>query len=191
MIISSTILRPVRRLLSIRANSSAFLNRLPIVFRLLAIALGGLNTWAAVARHSMNADGIAYLDMADAYLRGDWRAAINPVWSPLYSWVLGPVMRVVQPTMRWEFAVVQVAIIGYGFDAYWARLARVRIVAELLGTQAGLFWTGDAATQAQVIDAFAASGAQAIVAEDAPSYAVLPHWRRVGDTNYFIYLLDE
>lgn len=132
----------MRRLLSSRANSGALLRRLPTVFRLLAVVLGGLHTWAAIAHYSMNADGIAYLDMADAYLRGDWRAAINPVWSPLYAWVLGPVMRLVQPAMRWEFAVVQ--LINFAiylgalacFEFYWRqvmRYAQTRAPAEVAG----------------------------------------------------------
>lgn len=64
--------------------------------RVTAVALGGVHTLAAVRQHSMNADGIVYLDIGDAYLRGDWAVAINPVWSPLYSWVLGLVVRIRQ-----------------------------------------------------------------------------------------------
>lgn len=81
---------------------------LPAGFRLLALALGALQTWAAVQSMSMNEDGISYLDIGDAYMRGDWEAAINPVWSPMYSWILGPVMHVVEPSMSWEFPVVQI-----------------------------------------------------------------------------------
>jgi hypothetical protein len=120
--------RPVRKPVSIQVNRGAILRRLPAAFRLLAVALGGLHTWAAISRFSMNSDGIAYLDMADAYMRGDWQMAINPVWSPLYAWVLGPVMRVVQPTMRWEFAVVQLVnfAIYLGalacFEFYWRQV---------------------------------------------------------------------
>jgi hypothetical protein len=84
-----------------------------------------------------------------------------------------------------------VALIGYGFDAFWARLAGVRIVAELPGTEAGSFWLGDESVRARVIEAFAETGARAIVAEDAPIEAVLPHWHRVSDTGYFIYVMDE
>ncbi len=142
MIISSMLSRPVRRRLSIQAISGAILRRLPAAFRLLTVALGGLHTWAAITQYSMNADGIAYLDMADAYLRGDWRAAINPVWSPLYSWVLGPVMRLVRPAMRWEFAVVQLVnfAIYLGalacFEFYWQqvrRYAQTRATSDVAG----------------------------------------------------------
>lgn len=75
-------------------------------FRLLAVALAGLHAWVAARHHSMNADGIVYLDIGDAYFRGDWHTAVSTVWSPLYSWILGAVMRLVEPTMRWEFPLV-------------------------------------------------------------------------------------
>jgi hypothetical protein len=76
------------------------------LFRVSAVVLGGGHAWAASAAHSMNPDGINYLDMGDAYLRGDWGMALNSVWSPLYSWILGGVMKVFQPGMRWEFPLV-------------------------------------------------------------------------------------
>lgn len=56
----------------------------------------------------MNADGIAYLDIGDAYFRGDWATAINPVWSPLYSWILGLVNFLVKPSMQWELPTVHI-----------------------------------------------------------------------------------
>jgi hypothetical protein len=76
------------------------------VFWILALALGGLHAWAAATSHSMNEDGISYLDIGDAYLRGDWAMAINAVWSPVYSWVLGLVMRMSNPPIEWEFPLV-------------------------------------------------------------------------------------
>ena len=92
---------------------------------LLGLLMGALHTWAAVTRYSMNADGISYLDIGYAYLRGDWQNAINPVWSPMYSWILGIVMRLFQPTMRWEFPLVQIVnfciyIIAFAsFAIFW------------------------------------------------------------------------
>jgi hypothetical protein len=86
----------------------------------------------------------------------------------------------------------QVAVIGYGFDAYWARLARAKIVAELLPWQAEPFWRGDAAQQARVIDAFAGAGAQAIVAEYVPASTHLPDsWRQVENSSFYVYVVDE
>jgi hypothetical protein len=73
-----------------------------------ALGFGFTHAWAAASNHSMNADGISYLDMGDAYVRGEWQAAINSVWSPMYAWVLGAVMRLVDPPMRWEFPTVHI-----------------------------------------------------------------------------------
>jgi 4-amino-4-deoxy-L-arabinose transferase-like glycosyltransferase len=75
-------------------------------FRTLAVLLGALHTYAAVKSQSMNADGISYLDIGDAYFRADWATAINTVWSPLYSWILGLVNFIFKPSMAWEFPAV-------------------------------------------------------------------------------------
>lgn len=98
----------------------------------LAIGLGALRAWPAARNHSMNEDGISYLDVADAYLRGDWAAAINGYWSPLYSWLLGIAMYLVNPSPYWEFSLVHIvnfliylsALIC--FDFFWRELREVR-----------------------------------------------------------------
>jgi len=87
-------------------HNPILLRWLPILFWLLAIVLGSIHTWAAMTSHSMNEDGISYLDIGDAYIRGDWYIALNSVWSPMYSWILGLVMYIVKPSMHWEFPVV-------------------------------------------------------------------------------------
>lgn len=79
-----------------------------ITFRILAVGLGALHTYAAMKSQSMNADGISYLDIGDAYFRADWANAINAVWSPLYSWILGLVNFIVRPSMSWEFPTVHI-----------------------------------------------------------------------------------
>ena len=87
-------------------DGNSQLRWLRLTFWGLAVVLGGLHAWAAGMSHSMNPDGIAYLDMGDAYLRGDFRMAINAYWSPLYSWILGVATCVLKPPMRWEFPIV-------------------------------------------------------------------------------------
>jgi hypothetical protein len=80
----------------------------------------------------MNADGINYLDIGDAYMRGDLDAAINSVWSPLYSWILGAVMSIVRPSMNWEFPVVHIVnffiYIGalFAFEFLWRQMVQYR-----------------------------------------------------------------
>ena len=79
---------------------------LKIIFWLIAVLLGSLQIW--VHRYSLSADdAIAYLDIGDAYLRGEWNVAINGYWSPLYSWLLGLTLAVLKPSAYWEFFVVK------------------------------------------------------------------------------------
>jgi hypothetical protein len=54
----------------------------------------------------MDPDGLSYLEIGNAYLRGDWHNAINAYWSPLFSWLLGLAMLVFRPTPYWEFTTV-------------------------------------------------------------------------------------
>jgi hypothetical protein len=74
--------------------------------RICAVLLGAAAAAAGAYSQSMNPDGIAYLDMGDAFLRGDWATAINGTWSPLYALLLGLVMAAVRPPPAFEFAVV-------------------------------------------------------------------------------------
>ena len=57
------------------------------------------------ARHANNPGGISYLDIADAYMRGDLGNAINGYWSPLYSLLLGPALVVFRPGPYYEASV--------------------------------------------------------------------------------------
>jgi len=66
--------------------------------------LGAADAWAT--RFTMNADGISYLDIGDAYWRGDWHMAINAYWSPFYSWILGLFLKLLKPSPYWEYPVV-------------------------------------------------------------------------------------
>ena len=55
---------------------------------------------------------------------------------------------------------------GNGLNSFWARLARVRIGAEML--EADVFWRGEAAPRQSVLQAFAEAGVRAVVAEYTP-----------------------
>ena len=63
--------------------------------RVAVVLLGAIRAYAS--RYQNNPAGIAYLDIGDAYMRGDFADAINGYWSPLYSLLLGPVVRLVHP----------------------------------------------------------------------------------------------
>src|SRR6267378_5844412 len=72
----------------------------------VAVATG---FWQALAnRFYIEPDGVNYLDIADAYLRQDWRNAINAHWSPLWSWLLGLFLWLTSRSLFWESTLVHV-----------------------------------------------------------------------------------
>ena len=75
-----------------------------LAFWTVAFLLGAAQTWAV--RHSIFSDGISYIEIAKAYARGEWSMAINPYWSPLYSWFLMVAYAVLRPAPYWEVAVL-------------------------------------------------------------------------------------
>ncbi|MBE2199753.1 MAG: hypothetical protein IAE79_14155 [Anaerolinea sp.] len=114
----------------ISGNNSGILraNHVRFAGRFLAVVLAALHTWAAISAHSMNADGIVYLDLGDAFWRGDWGTAVNAVWSPLYAWTVGLALRLFNPAMAWEFTLVHLVdfVIYLGallcFEQLWRQL---------------------------------------------------------------------
>ena len=86
---------------------------------LTAVGLGGIHAWSA--RHDMNPDGINYLDLSDAFLKGDWEAAVNGTWSPLYPLLLSFARFIARPSPYWEFAVAH----ALNFVIYLFALAAV------------------------------------------------------------------
>ena len=76
------------------------LRRIRVSFWSIAVAAGALQAWGA--RFVIEPDGVNYLDIADAYLRRDWSAAINAYWSPFYSWLLALVRWAFHPSPYWE-----------------------------------------------------------------------------------------
>lgn len=77
---------------------------------IIALALGLIQTWGN--RFYMGNDGVSYLDMADAYLRGDWRTAINGSWNPLYAWLVALDFMIFHPSPYWEYVTIQLLNFG-------------------------------------------------------------------------------
>jgi 4-amino-4-deoxy-L-arabinose transferase-like glycosyltransferase len=101
--------------------------------RILALGLGAAHTTVAVLKQSINEDGIGYLDLGDALMRGDWDMAVNGIWSPLYAAFLGLVLKLFDPGIRWEFPAAQItnfiiyALALICFEYFWRQLtARYR-----------------------------------------------------------------
>jgi hypothetical protein len=75
-----------------------------IVMWAATITTGLLQTLAV--RFYISGDGNSYLDVASAYLRGDFANAINAYWSPLYSWLIALVLWVFKPGGYWETTIL-------------------------------------------------------------------------------------
>jgi hypothetical protein len=99
------------------------------ICQLVAAAIGARCAFAA-RNGPAGADGVAYLEVAHAYLRHDWHTALNGYWGPLYSWLLALGMRVSPPQYSTElllartvnFIIFLVAV--YTFGAAWRALGR-------------------------------------------------------------------
>jgi hypothetical protein len=84
----------------------------------------------------------------------------------------------------------RVAYIGLSFGAYWARLSKVRIVAEIPSDEKDSFCKTDISTRSQVMDTFERIGAKLVVAEKLPPDITTSGsgWQRLGSTDYFAYI---
>jgi hypothetical protein len=79
-----------------------------------------------------------------------------------------------------------VAIIGHGMAASRsARLARLRIVAELPWQEEERYWTADERLRSRILEIFASTGARVIVAQAPPPLAPLSGWQRIGETDHY------
>ena len=108
------------------------------LLRFIVLGIATAHTTVAVLRQSMNEDGIDYLDVGAAYWEGEWGSAINGIWSPLYSWIIGAVVHFSEPSVSWEFPVVQITnlfifcIALICFEFFWRTLT-----AHYYGTSIG------------------------------------------------------
>jgi hypothetical protein len=82
-----------------------------------------------------------------------------------------------------------VAIVGTGFDHYYARIARVRIVAQV--TKGGELWSRSPPGAEGVERALAGLGAKALIARFRPAAFQRWDWHAVPDTPYSFLMLDR
>jgi hypothetical protein len=84
----------------------------------------------------------------------------------------------------------KVAYIGNSTRAYWARLGRFRIIAEIHGDEEKKFWRALPATQLRAIRSLFGAGAKMIVCDSVPEFASVGRWKRLGDTKAHVYVFD-
>jgi hypothetical protein len=86
------------------------------------------------------------------------------------------------------------ATVGYSMEAYWARLAGARLVADVyrrddqpaLARSDERLWGLDAGSRRQILTRLAWSGARAVVARQPPLAVVREGWRRLGTSDSFL-----
>lgn len=91
--------------------------RLQQFFWILALALGFAQAW--VSRFTIVNDTISYLDIGDYIWRGNWSAAINGLWNPLYPFLLGGSLALFRPTPLWEYPVVHLLLFAIFIVTLW------------------------------------------------------------------------
>ncbi len=86
----------------------------------------------------------------------------------------------------------RVACIGYAHwenHVFWARLARVRIIAEAPAPNMNSFWTLYRRKGEKILKTFRRTGAKILVVQYAPEWALSEGWQRIPETNYYFYRL--
>lgn len=82
----------------------------------------------------------------------------------------------------------KVLSLGDAYDAYWAQLAKVKVVAEIPTRDVLEFWGSEPSVQPQVFSICNRIGARAIVVSEYPKGSQLPEWHKLGDTGFYVYL---
>jgi hypothetical protein len=96
----------------------------------VSFALGLAQAWRS--RFLMTHDGVAYMDIGDAYLRGDWHTAINGYFNPLYAWIQALARLALHPSAYWEYPLVHFVNFGifvvttFAFEYFLRGLLRDR-----------------------------------------------------------------
>lgn len=126
--------------------SAEALPAIQFTFRLVIAVFGLASAW--FSRFVMNPDGISYLDIGREVWSGNWHAAVNLHWSPLYAALAGIVIGVIRPSLAWEFPLVH--LINFAilmatlvcFEFCWKELLRFAGRDDDRKAGLGYLWAG-------------------------------------------------
>lgn len=74
-------------------------------------------------------------------------------------------------------------------EVHWARLAGVKIVAEISSGDENAFWTAKPDEEQKVLGVFSSTGAKFVVTKNPPTCAQANGWIQLGDTEFYAYKL--
>ena len=99
----------------------------------------------------------------------------------------------------------RIASLGSAYNEYFARVAGVKIVAEIPSSDVGMFWAGDSHLKSEVFATFVKTSARAVVTWETPSAVLKTEWQKtgsspanaapdktwqeLGDSGYYLHLL--
>jgi hypothetical protein len=95
------VLNPLAKNSSTSGKSLLLIRGSVWVFTIFA---GFVQAWSV--RFSLTPDGNSYLAVASAYLRGDFKNALNAYWSPMFSWLIAIGFRIFHPSGYWETSLL-------------------------------------------------------------------------------------
>lgn len=87
-----------------------------VAFWTIVVLFGFLQAWSH--RPLVDHDGVAYLDIAENYARGNWNSAVNGFYSPLYSWLLAICALFLKFPISWESTVLHLVNFAGYLGAY-------------------------------------------------------------------------
>jgi 4-amino-4-deoxy-L-arabinose transferase-like glycosyltransferase len=83
-----------------------------------AIVLGLLQVCAS--RQTIAVDAVSYLDMGDAFLRGQWATAVTGYWNPLYGILVSPALFLTAASPALEYPLVHSVVFVFYLGALFA-----------------------------------------------------------------------
>ncbi|MBI3589999.1 MAG: hypothetical protein HY094_01305 [Candidatus Melainabacteria bacterium] len=82
------------------------------------------------------------------------------------------------------------AVIPGECDVYWARLAKVNIIAEVSLEDYEMFWGSSSLIKSEILEAFKRVGVKVVLAENPPvKYITQEGWINIKDTSFYYYVL--
>lgn len=74
-------------------------------FCLWVALIGAMVAWRM--RYEIDADALAYIDMAKAYLHTPWWQIPNGYWNPLFSYLIAGAFYLLRPASVWEVPMAE------------------------------------------------------------------------------------